>query len=472
MSVADLLNHPEFQKLSIADQHDYLKKNSEVFNNYSPKDQGTILFNAKSQHMTSQGHPDYGTTENPKNSPAEDQGFIPKVLSNIGGALMAPIEAGSDLLQGKAPQVLQDATKARLNLREKAKDPSLGPVTRAAYNVGSYIPFIGPQAAQAGEELGAGKYGEGSADALMALLPSVMGALPEGSIANRTVGAYEGFKEAPITHPFLKMAIGETGGKYLGLPHGVGGGVGLLSDKIVGGVKGFFKGPKELEEPITEIFKPNPNISSKLKVGKSSGDNLSDTIGNKSYKVNRPGVRSDLPEIESDFPDPGEGFSVKSPIKTKLKVDKSSGNVGDSPKVFKVKNPKTKPSERWDNETNVEENQPEEERVEGAKKEEAKTTQNDKEKPGHESFLETEAPYKPPITEHEKSEAQSTSREAKETKLAQHLIDKGHNLNNIPRTSDFLKAASNEAGLKWEASLRTLEGAIKKAKMMKKINED
>src|SRR5208337_3906190 len=38
--------------------------------------------------------------------------------------------------------------------------------------------------------------------------------------------------------------------------------------------------------------------------------------------------------------------------------------------------------------------------------------------PGHEAFLETEAPYKPPITEHQIEESQSIARAAKETTLA------------------------------------------------------
>jgi hypothetical protein len=84
--------------------------------------------------------------------------------------------------------------------------------------------------------------------------------------------------------------------------------------------------------------------------------------------------------------------------------------------------------------------------------------------PGHEAFLETEPPYKPPITPQQIEEAQSTDRAAKETTLARHFIKNKVDLDNIPRTSEYLRAISNEAGLKRVASLRTLEGAIKRSR--------
>lgn len=79
-------------------------------------------------------------------------------------------------------------------------------------------------------------------------------------------------------------------------------------------------------------------------------------------------------------------------------------------------------------------------------------------------FLEKGAPYKPPITEKQIEESQSDAREAKENKLARHFANnKDIDLSKIPRTSEYLRAVSKEAGLKREASLRTLENAIKKA---------
>ena len=88
-------------------------------------------------------------------------------------------------------------------------------------------------------------------------------------------------------------------------------------------------------------------------------------------------------------------------------------------------------------------------------------------RPGSESFLETEAPYKPPITEHQIEESQSTARKAKETTLARYFVKNKTDLTNIPKTSEYLQSVGNEAGLKRTPSLRTLENAIKMANKLR-----
>ena len=87
--------------------------------------------------------------------------------------------------------------------------------------------------------------------------------------------------------------------------------------------------------------------------------------------------------------------------------------------------------------------------------------------PGHQAFLETEAPYRPPISQSQIEASQSTARAAKENQLARHLDKNFPDLTKIPKTSEFLKTVGKEAGLKWEPSLRTLEEAIKKANMLR-----
>lgn len=94
---------------------------------------------------------------------------------------------------------------------------------------------------------------------------------------------------------------------------------------------------------------------------------------------------------------------------------------------------------------------------------ESKIVEPNLQAPGSESFLETEAPYKPPITEHQIEESQSTARKAKETTLARYFVKNKTDLTNIPKTSEYLQSVGNEAGLKRTPSLRTLENAIKMA---------
>lgn len=89
------------------------------------------------------------------------------------------------------------------------------------------------------------------------------------------------------------------------------------------------------------------------------------------------------------------------------------------------------------------------------------------ETPGHEAFLEVGPPHKPPITQQQIEEAQLPSRTAKENRLAQHLNEKYSDLTKVPKTSEFLKSVQKDAGLKYPPSLRTLEGAIKKAQMLR-----
>ena len=80
---------------------------------------------------------------------------------------------------------------------------------------------------------------------------------------------------------------------------------------------------------------------------------------------------------------------------------------------------------------------------------------------------------KPPITELQIEESQSIARAAKETTLARYLANnKEVDLDNIPKTAEYLRAIGKEAGLKREPSLRTLENAIIRARGLRALNKD
>jgi hypothetical protein len=139
-------------------------------------------------------------------------------------------------------------------------------------------------------------------------------------------------------------------------------------------------------------------------------------------------------------------------LKDKMKSEKESETEDESKnqKIGEVKSPASKPE---------------------AKTEEIRPVENPS---GIESFLETEPPYKPPITQHQIEESQSTARTAKETKLARHLAaDKDINLDelaNAKHTPEYLDAISKEAGLKRVASLRTLTNSINRARQLRDLS--
>lgn len=73
-------------------------------------------------------------------------------------------------------------------------------------------------------------------------------------------------------------------------------------------------------------------------------------------------------------------------------------------------------------------------------------------------------------TEHEIKQFQSTDREAKENRLAQHLVESKHNPAEVPTVSipdpKYLKQLGKDAGLKYEPSLQTYTNALKKSKII------
>jgi hypothetical protein len=92
--------------------------------------------------------------------------------------------------------------------------------------------------------------------------------------------------------------------------------------------------------------------------------------------------------------------------------------------------------------------------------------------PRYEPYYDPDNPLKrAPISQAQIEESQSIARAAKETRLARHLVENKIDLDNIPKTPEYRKSLGNDAGLKIERSERTLEGAINRARELKKIPE-
>ncbi len=158
MDLQDLLGNPEFNQLPIGDRLK-VARNFPDFAGLPPKDQGTVLY-----HSAATFHPASDTEA----QPAPDQGF----WSTIGHDIMS-IPGGIAHAAMNPGEALANATQARLALRPKAVQAlNEGNLSGAAgYGLASVMPFVGPMAAQAGEELGGGQPGQGTAHAAELLAP-------------------------------------------------------------------------------------------------------------------------------------------------------------------------------------------------------------------------------------------------------------------------------------------------------------
>ncbi len=158
-SPQEILADPNFNALPIGERLKVMRTVDPVFAGLPPKDQGTVLYQSAASF-----HPASDT----ESQPAPDQGFWSTVGHDImsipGGLLHAAMNPG---------EALVNATQARLALRPKAaqalKEGNLSGAT--GYGLASVMPFVGPMAAQAGEELGGGQPGQGAAHATELLAP-------------------------------------------------------------------------------------------------------------------------------------------------------------------------------------------------------------------------------------------------------------------------------------------------------------
>lgn len=97
-----------------------------------------------------------------------DQGFVStlwKDAQSLPQMALNPVGAGFQAAQ----QVVSQAKRAGQAISEARRQPSAGNISNAVGQTLGTFPVVGPMAVQAGEELGAGQYGQGSAHALEAL---------------------------------------------------------------------------------------------------------------------------------------------------------------------------------------------------------------------------------------------------------------------------------------------------------------
>lgn len=314
-------------------------------------------------------------------------------------------------------------------------------------------------------------------------------------------GAYTGFRDTPMgSHPFLKGWAGETiGGAINPELRAPGYVAGMLSNKLGGAAKGAiegFKGPV-LGPKAPSVPTKGLNLAqlqNAVKSGTMTHEQFENELPRLGYnpeaaKTISSNLRTELaPKSNIKFP----VTSPKTLSLGQLQRAVSSGRMtmedftqnlkesGYNDKHADELTEQLKDSLKEDEED--EGDKPEKKKPKSSGIGEVKSPLGEVKSPlesqivepnltppaGHESFLETEPPYKSPITEQQIEESQSDARVAKETTLARHLVKNKVDLNNIPRTAEYLKAVGNEAGLKRVPSLRTLENAIDRAKELNK----
>lgn len=203
----EFLTNPEFHKLPLGDRLEVLRKDPN-FSSLNSKDQGEIV--SRAQQKLAGGQPVV-------NKP-EDAGFFSTLGHDVANIPSGMIQAVSHPLDTyRADKGARDSLHAQAQ-----QDFQKGQYSSAfGHNLASYIPFIGPQASQAGEELGSGQTGQGAAHATEALLPfmgrSIPGVSKLGQAAKAGVSA--GGKDLALGG--LKTATGVgvgAAGKAVGAP--------------------------------------------------------------------------------------------------------------------------------------------------------------------------------------------------------------------------------------------------------------
>ncbi len=160
-----ILADPNFHELPLGERLKVMRTVDPNFAALPPKEQGTVLYQSAVKF-----HPIAADTV-PK-----DAGFWSTIGSDI-----AALPGGIYNAARHPLDTLANATDARLALRPKAAQAMKEghPIQAAGYGLASMMPFVGPAAAQAGEELGGGQPGQGAAHAVEALAPSAIKGVSE-----------------------------------------------------------------------------------------------------------------------------------------------------------------------------------------------------------------------------------------------------------------------------------------------------
>lgn len=231
-------NDPEFRGLSGSDKIAILSRIDPDFAQLPIKEQATVV-------------------QKYLNPPKEDTGVLGTLADALGGTVQSivhPIDA------------LRSATAARQQEQQRAKEAfHQGHYTEAfGHGLAGAIPFIGPMAAQAGEDIGEGRTAQGLTEAGLALGPSVVGiSRPAVNAAARTGAGF--VKGAAKAAPRAARAAAASYGPYIsaleygaglaGIEHNPAAAAGLAAagiapavpDIVRGGVQGaregFFRYP-------------------------------------------------------------------------------------------------------------------------------------------------------------------------------------------------------------------------------------
>ncbi len=237
----EILSDPNFQAMPLGERLKVMRQVDPNFAALSPMDQGTVIYKA------AQGYLQTPTGE----AGPPDEGFLSTLGSDIFHLPVSllrmanPVTASQDVVRG----MREMGSKAVNELRQR------NPLGAMGYGTAAAVPFFGPAAAQAGEELGAGQYGQAGAHALELLAPYIREGAPPVGRAVR--GAYRGAANAP--KPSLPMTfVGEQLGQALGHPI-TGTVVGAGLPKIIPAIKGFFNGLTE--SPPKPSLPPLPDYT-------------------------------------------------------------------------------------------------------------------------------------------------------------------------------------------------------------------
>lgn len=252
-SPTQILADPNFHALPLGERLKAMRTIDPNFAALPAKEQGTVLYQSAAKFQP--------TLQEGVGKGPEDQGF----LSTLGHDLFQLPDWKDIFIPGYAPtRQLVGAAQGVYDTGKKAVQAAMRPgdTSAGAYAGAAMLPIIGPLAAQAGEEYGAGQSGQATAHALEALLPMVA---PEGVEGLKTTWKYaraagRGAAEGAGTVPIDKFGamLGEVLGHGLGHP-GIGATVGGTLPKAVAAGKGAMQAVRDLRNaPPPSVRTPHP----------------------------------------------------------------------------------------------------------------------------------------------------------------------------------------------------------------------
>lgn len=313
VSLSETLGNEQFTNLPLDQQLKVLRENNKAFSSLSPKDQGTVLYKAKSAFR-----PDYAKSAEGQ----KDLGFFGALGTDLKSLFQLPGSLALDpggTVGGMVKSQVEPFSKAA----EEFEQPGIGhKISGAGYTAAGLLPAVGPIAASAGESIGEGRYGEGGARALEALAPFagkgarevIKSRAPEPELTPREIAGKSPLPGPPSLMERIKTApISEIGGTVAGMGAGS-----LAGHPYVGGYIGREIARNLFNKPVEEVPKVNPNIARKYAKTESSGPTGPKPQTSGPTKYNPPDISEK----------PVELFRVNPRIKQKYSRTESSGPTG------------------------------------------------------------------------------------------------------------------------------------------------